>query len=901
MGLLAAAAASLKECKEPLEAQANSAAGSSKANLKGLSRTARKQAATAQRLQQEQTLAAQKKEEEAEAAAAWLQREEEQAVLQREQKEAASHKKQQTAKSKHSKKGHAKQGEASISIPASSSPKTNDANETALDKASPIDTDADAACPREQFGDFESGQLVFCCRGLWIDGVEAVQFGSAGLIRSFKHGKESKDTQVEVKFDFAEHCKPFRVLMSPCDISATVPAIPAPFKYLQIVFATEKMRFGGATVHFGAPCMVIGSIEGGHRIACVSSKHFVPSADPHDEGSFQLRNPEYANVLKYQIAAEKLQIPEPFSYEQHVFATRFILLGASKGDMVAFGSRGTIIGYDGDSNQVIVCFEHPHQQITIPVADDEIQTNLPTFPEVSGLQLTPGSHVFTTRDLGDPTSSQFVPFGSGGFVTGVEAAQLWVHFDTNVLALVWPDEISDAFPEVPPIQEHEVEYDEQVFALRKLANDTRHVPYGKAGAIAGYTETRKTCGCCSDFQFVIRFGEDYILASGTELSVSKPEMPEGFKYQQEVFAMHTQVTHFGGDLDLSSPLVQFGCQGFVVGIKLRDGATTSSLIVRFRPDSGTCIASVRPDQISAIRPTMIEGFKLNQKVWSGRACGWSAGEASGSIGYGEPARVVGVRADGGVARVVVRFYNEHGKRFNVGDRVLCDVGHSRSGDSGTITNLDYWEDGFPEYIKSVPYQIKLDSGRHIFAPEDNDGFIRLKTPDHRSTAIAIESDCLTTHKPKVPRPFRVGGHAYLSRNLGPELPFGASCKIHGVQQQRQNGDAMGIVVTVEEEAYFAVGDVELTARPPTIPEPFILGQSVYAYCDIKEDSTTDEQGKNQKKHSKKVTPCAASLSSVSFGTRGFVVGSASMCCGCEKTCPYESHSVRTLLLVLILN
>ena len=56
-------------------------------------------------------------------------------------------------------------------------------------------------------------------------------------------------------------------------------------------------------------------------------------------------------------------------------------------------------------------------------------------------------------------------------------------------------------------------------------------------------------------------------------------------------------------------------------------------------------------------------------------------------------------------------------RFKVGDRVKCCVDEGRWA-SGTVIKLWWWQ-GF-----YAPYQVELDEGRLVFAPEDSDGCIR---------------------------------------------------------------------------------------------------------------------------------------------------------------------------------
>jgi hypothetical protein len=160
---------------------------------------------------------------------------------------------------------------------------------------------------------------------------------------------------------------------------------------------------------------------------------------------------------------------------------------------------------------------------------------------------------------------------------------------------------------------------------------------------------------------------------------------------------------------------------------------------------------------------------------------------------------------------------------------------------------------------------------------------------HREHAVTIDPDYLTTQKPKIPKPFAVGSSAYLLRQFSDVLLFGAICKIHGVQQQRENGTvSMSIVVSVADGSHFLVRESELShsALPPTIPEPFTIGTEVFAYCDV-EDPSKANASKSPKKQNKKTTSRAAPAPKVSFGSRGSVVGAVSMCASCGYACPYS--------------
>ena len=82
------------------------------------------------------------------------------------------------------------------------------------------------------------------------------------------------------------------------------------------------------------------------------------------------------------------------------------------------------------------------------------------------------------------------------------------------------------------------------------------------------------------------------------------------------------------------------------------------------------------------------------------------------------------------AREVLRA-RETPLRFKVGSRVKCCVDEGRWA-SGTVIQLWYTEEGFAQGFYA-PYQVELDEGRLIFAPEDSDGCIR------REAATMIEA------------------------------------------------------------------------------------------------------------------------------------------------------------------
>ena len=67
-------------------------------------------------------------------------------------------------------------------------------------------------------------------------------------------------------------------------------------------------------------------------------------------------------------------------------------------------------------------------------------------------------------------------------------------------------------------------------------------------------------------------------------------------------------------------------------------------------------------------------------------------------------------------------------RFKVGDRVKCCVDEGRWA-SGTVIELWYTEDSFAKGFYApwqipYPYQVELDEGRLVFAPDDSDGCVR---------------------------------------------------------------------------------------------------------------------------------------------------------------------------------
>ena len=59
-------------------------------------------------------------------------------------------------------------------------------------------------------------------------------------------------------------------------------------------------------------------------------------------------------------------------------------------------------------------------------------------------------------------------------------------------------------------------------------------------------------------------------------------------------------------------------------------------------------------------------------------------------------------------------------RFDVGDRVACNIGGWAS---GTIVKVWYRDESWPE-DKLAPYQVQLDQGTLIYAPIDDDRAIK---------------------------------------------------------------------------------------------------------------------------------------------------------------------------------
>lgn len=71
-------------------------------------------------------------------------------------------------------------------------------------------------------------------------------------------------------------------------------------------------------------------------------------------------------------------------------------------------------------------------------------------------------------------------------------------------------------------------------------------------------------------------------------------------------------------------------------------------------------------------------------------------------------------------------------RFKVGDRVACNVGETFQ--TGTVIKLWYTEKYYPEGANRlqslVPYQVRLDNDNTIYAPKDEDGYIKISNSPH---------------------------------------------------------------------------------------------------------------------------------------------------------------------------
>ena len=75
-------------------------------------------------------------------------------------------------------------------------------------------------------------------------------------------------------------------------------------------------------------------------------------------------------------------------------------------------------------------------------------------------------------------------------------------------------------------------------------------------------------------------------------------------------------------------------------------------------------------------------------------------------------------------------------RFPIGTRVECNVGPIYAG--GTVTKHFYEQKSFPAGM-CAPYQVRLDSGKLVFAPADADRVIR-KERAHDAAPEGTTSD-----------------------------------------------------------------------------------------------------------------------------------------------------------------
>ena len=78
-------------------------------------------------------------------------------------------------------------------------------------------------------------------------------------------------------------------------------------------------------------------------------------------------------------------------------------------------------------------------------------------------------------------------------------------------------------------------------------------------------------------------------------------------------------------------------------------------------------------------------------------------------------------------------------RFALNAKVLCRIGPNENTDwaPGTIIQLWYREPNWPPE-SFAPYKIKLDDGRDIFAPADDDRVIRLASESSSSANASAE-------------------------------------------------------------------------------------------------------------------------------------------------------------------
>jgi len=85
-------------------------------------------------------------------------------------------------------------------------------------------------------------------------------------------------------------------------------------------------------------------------------------------------------------------------------------------------------------------------------------------------------------------------------------------------------------------------------------------------------------------------------------------------------------------------------------------------------------------------------------------------------------------------------------RFPLGERVECNIG---SWTPGTVVKLFYTQKSFPAG-KYAPYQIRLDDGRLIYSPADEDRVIRKVGPDPGKSALVDEEEVERPEEEKLP-------------------------------------------------------------------------------------------------------------------------------------------------------
>ena len=114
-------------------------------------------------------------------------------------------------------------------------------------------------------------------------------------------------------------------------------------------------------------------------------------------------------------------------------------------------------------------------------------------------------------------------------------------------------------------------------------------------------------------------------------------------------------------------------------------------------------------------------------------------------------------------------------RFPVGTRVECNCGQWKA---GTVVKHFYTQSSFPEGM-CVPYQVKLDDGKLIFAPKDVDGVVRLLVgqenlanvapPRYRQPAVLFIGQCGSADWPQPAEP-----SGEVTRGFDPGRPIGGT-------------------------------------------------------------------------------------------------------------------------------